>query len=339
MLRPPVTISITFVQGMLSGMHAHGQHGAPLLLEAGIPPQLLDQPGARVTAAQYATLFKLLIEHLDDECLGLLTRPMKKGSLALVTASAISATTLEVAVRRAVRTIRLLQDDLVVAVVREDAQVGLALRFTDPAARHPTFLHELLLRVLWRLFAWLVGGHLPIMRIDFAFEQPPYAASYGKIFPAPLRFGAPESTLWFDGSLMHAPVRRDAAAMRSFLVDAHAQIIVPRSPEDSVGTRVRAQLLRTQPAWPDLGGMARALHMAPTTLQRRLANEGIAYQALKDELRRDTAIWRLNTSSVSLAELAAELGFNDGSAFQRAFKNWTGSPPGAYRREGSGPPT
>lgn len=333
MLRPPVTIPITFVQGMLSGAHAQGQPCEPLLLEAGIPPQLLTQPGARVTAAQYATLFKRLIEHLDDECLGLLTRPMKKGSLALVTTSAISAATLEVAVRRAARTIRLLQDDVAVQVVHDEgAQVGLALRFANPETARPTFLHELLLRVLWRLFAWLVGGHLPITRIDFAFEQPAYAASYGKIFPAPLRFGCPESTLWFEAALMQAPVRRDAAAMRSFLTDAHAQIIVPRSAEDSVGTRVRAQLLRTQPAWPDLADMARALHMAPTTLQRRLASEGIAYQALKDELRRDTAIWRLNTSSVSLAELAAELGFNDGSAFQRAFKNWTGSPPGAYRR-------
>jgi AraC-like DNA-binding protein len=55
-------------------------------------------------------------------------------------------------------------------------------------------------------------------------------------------------------------------------------------------------------------------------------------QALKAELRRDTAIWRFNTSSVSLAELAAGLGFNDSPAFEQAFKNWTGSPPGAYRR-------
>lgn len=339
MLRPPVTIPITFVQGMLSGMHARGEPCEPLLLEAGIAPPLLGQPGARVTAAQYTSLFKRLIDHLDDECLGLLTRPMKRGCLSLVARAAISAPTLELAVRRAAHTIRLLQDDVVVDVVREGAQVGLALRFAKPKSARPTFLHELLLRVLWRLFAWLVGGQLPITRIDFAFEQPAYSASYAKIFPAPLRFACPASTLWFDDSLMQAPVRRDGAALRSFLTDAHAQIIVPRSAEDSVGARVRAQLLRTQPAWPDLADMARALHMAPTTLQRRLANEGIAYQALKDELRRDTAIWRLNTSSVSLAELAAELGFNDGSAFQRAFKNWTGSPPGAYRRNGGSLPS
>jgi AraC-like DNA-binding protein len=76
--------------------------------------------------------------------------------------------------------------------------------------------------------------------------------------------------------------------------------------------------------------------MAASTLQRRLAADGTSYQALKDALRRDLAIVRLNTSTVPLAALAEELGFADSAAFQRAFKQWTGSPPGAYRRRGLG---
>ena len=55
-------------------------------------------------------------------------------------------------------------------------------------------------------------------------------------------------------------------------------------------------------------------------------------QALKDQLRRDVAIVRLATSAVPLAALAAELGFADSAAFQRAFKTWTGGAPGSYRR-------
>jgi AraC-like DNA-binding protein len=75
--------------------------------------------------------------------------------------------------------------------------------------------------------------------------------------------------------------------------------------------------------------------MSTSTLQRRLASEGSSFQSLKDELRRDTAIVRLHTSTVPLATLADELGFADSAAFQRAFKGWTGSAPGAYRRGGT----
>ena len=75
--------------------------------------------------------------------------------------------------------------------------------------------------------------------------------------------------------------------------------------------------------------------MSASTVQRRLATEGTSFQALKDELRRDLAIVRLNTSQVALATLADELGFADSAAFQRAFKGWTGSAPGTYRRGGT----
>ena len=74
--------------------------------------------------------------------------------------------------------------------------------------------------------------------------------------------------------------------------------------------------------------------MSAATLQRHLAAESTSFQALKDQLRREIAIYRLHTSRVPLARLAAELGFADSSSFQHAFKGWTGSPPGRYRRGG-----
>ncbi|MEJ6668632.1 MAG: AraC family transcriptional regulator, partial [Alcaligenes aquatilis] len=101
---------------------------------------------------------------------------------------------------------------------------------------------------------------------------------------------------------------------------------------DVVSARVREYLQRTRPSWPDLGITARALHMSTATLQRRLAMEGTSFQSLKDELRRDMAIIRLNAHSMSFAELAQELGFKDSAAFQRAFKAWTGVAPGAFRQ-------
>ena len=331
-LRPPVTVSIAFVQGMVSGIHARGRASDVFLRDAGIAPELLQQAGALVTVDQYAALFRLLMERLDDECIGLLSRPLKRGSLSLMVRAALGAPTLEVATRRVARAFRLLQDDVLLQLERDGPLAGLSLRLLDPARAHAVFLHELLLRVFWRVLAWLAGGTLPAARFDFAFAPPPHAAGYGKVFPAPRHFECQHSAFWFDAARLGDAVRRDEVALRAFIADAQSQVIAPRRSDDLLGTQVREHLQRTQPAWPALATIAEALHMSPSTVQRRLAVEGTSFQALKDELRRDLAIVRLNTSAVPLAALASELGFADSAAFQRAFKGWTGSAPGAYRR-------
>lgn len=335
MSHPPVTIPIALVQGMLSGVRARGQSCDVFLTDAGIAPELLDQPGARVTAAQYIALFRSLIDRLGDECIGFLSRPVKRGCFALTARSAMRAPDLEAAIRRIAHTFRLVQDDVVLELVREGDLAGVAVRFVDPAVPRPRFAHEMLLRVYWRLLAWLAGGRLPVARFDFAFGRPPHVGCYDKVFPAPLRFDQPCSAIWFDGKRLKDPVRRDEAALRVFLADAQAHVILPPRGRDPTSARVRQHLQQTQPAWPDLAATAAALHMSISTLQRHLAAEGTSFQALKDELRRDIAIVRLSTSTVPLAALAQELGFTDSAAFQRAFKGWTGSPPGTYRRGGS----
>jgi AraC-like DNA-binding protein len=329
----PVTISIAFVQGMLSGVRSRGLPCDPFLADAGIAPELLEQASARVTADQYVALFQSLTDRLDDDLLGFLSRPLRRGSFALIVRSAAGEDTIELAMRRSARTFGLLQTEVALELVRSGPLAGLSLRFDDPAPAQLMFLHELLLRSFWRLFAWLAGGRLPVQSFDFAFPSPPYAGSYAKIFTAPLRFEQRQSAFWIESALLQQPVRRDKAAVRAFLADARSNVIVPRR-KDLISERVRSHLQKAQPAWPDLSATADAMHMAASTLQRRLAADGTSFQALKDQLRRDLAIVRLNTSTVPLAALADELGFADSAAFQRAFKIWTGSAPGAYRRGG-----
>ncbi|MBI3711473.1 MAG: AraC family transcriptional regulator [Burkholderiales bacterium] len=328
----PVTVPIALVHGMLTGVRSHGDNGEVYLVDAGIDPSLLENTTARVTAAQYIALYRSLMERLDDESLGFFSRRLKRGSFSLMARAALGSPDLETAIRRIARTFRLVQDDVVLELVRSDNLAGLALRFSSISMVRPAFLDEMLLRVFWRLLAWLAGGQLPVEGFDFAFACPPHVDSYDKIFPAPSRFGQPQSAFWFDVAKLTCPVRRDAAALRAFLQDAQTNIIVPSRTDELTSTQVREYLQHSLPNWPDLSATAKILHISTSTLQRRLAAEGASFQSIKDELRRDMAIVLLNTSTVTLASLAQELGFTDCAAFQRAFKCWTGSPPGSYRK-------
>lgn len=331
MLKPPITVSMAFVQGMLCGVAARGVSRNDLLVEAGIDPDLLEQLGARVTGEQYIDLFRLVAKSLNDDGLGFFSRPLKRGSLLLMVRSALGAPNLEVGMRRISRTFYLLQDDVEMVQVQEDGLAGWSLVFADPLRKFPVFMHEALLRIFWRVLGWLVVSRLPVDHFDLAFPCPFYADHYGKVLPAPLRFDQPHSAFWFDAKYLKEPIRRDEAQLRTFMLNVQCNVVLPRRIEDEIGGKVRSYLQQQIPLWPDLVATAQALHMSVSTLQRHLGTEGTSFQALKNELRRDMAVSRLNTSNVSLAVLASELGFTDCATFQRAFKSWTGSAPGAYR--------
>jgi AraC-like DNA-binding protein len=332
MLKPPDTISIEFVRGMLSGSGDPEHPPLDWLAEAGIAPDLLSQAAARVTAGQYVALFRLMMERRNDEFLGFLSRQMRQGTFALLVRATIGAPTLAHALRRLRTSFGLLQDDIELTHERAGELFGLRLAFRSPEVARSTFLHELLLRVFWRLIAWLHGGRLKAAAFDFAFPAPVHVSEYSKVFPGLVRFDQPHTTVWFDAASLEAPMLRDERAAARFLAQAPGIVIVPQRSEHAASARVRAHLQAHRPAWPDLAATAEALHLSTSTLQRHLAAEGLNFQTVKDQLRLDVAIVRLNTSAVPLTTLALELGFADSPAFQRAFKNWSGSPPGAYRR-------
>lgn len=326
---------MALVHGMIEGARLRGRTPEGPLRAAGISPALLAQDSARVSTDQYIALFRLLINELNDEALGFLARPLKRGSLELLASAALEEPDLLAALRRVCHVMDLLQDDLRFELVREGPVVGLAVRL-DGTVWRPRFLHEYMVRVTWRLAAWLAGGSLPAQRFDFAFEQPAYAEQYGATFPAPLRFGQPFSAFWFDARRLARPVTRDKASLRAFVASWPGAMIMPRRDNEGIVARVRTHFDRTRPQWPGLEQTATAFHMSAPTLQRQLAAAGTSFQALKDELRRDIAVVRLAAGQDSFVELAAALGFADSAAFQRAFKSWTGSAPGTYRRRTDG---
>ena len=330
---PPHTVSISFVHGLLSGMTERGLPTEALLAGVGIGEELLQHAGARITAEQYLKLFRDTCTHLDDECLALLSRPFKRGSYALMAQSSLYAPDLRQAIARIAHTFGVLQDDMTLELVsdRQRKLAGLELQFTDPDSFRREFMHVHMLRALWRLLDWLSGGHLPIERFDFAYEAPVDALGYSDFFASPIAFGKARSAFWFDERHLDSPVRVDESGLRDFLTDPQVKLRVPGPNVDETTAKVRSHLHATKPAWPDLDATAVELFMSPASLQRKLAQEGNTFQAIKDELRRDLAVTYLKTTTMSLKEIADKLGFSESSAFQRAFKGWTGSAPGSYR--------
>ena len=60
--------------------------------------------------------------------------------------------------------------------------------------------------------------------------------------------------------------------------------------------------------------------------------QGDDHAGTVDDTRRELALGYITDASLTLVDVAYLCGFSEQSAFNRAFKRWTGVPPGEYRR-------
>jgi AraC-like DNA-binding protein len=75
--------------------------------------------------------------------------------------------------------------------------------------------------------------------------------------------------------------------------------------------------------------------MGERTLARKLANEGLNFTEILQQLRRDLAVRYLDDRKLHVSKIAWLLGFRDVSAFTHAFKRWTGKAPSQMRTAGA----
>jgi len=81
----------------------------------------------------------------------------------------------------------------------------------------------------------------------------------------------------------------------------------------------------------DIESIAQQFNITARTLQRRLQQEGTSFQDELKYYRTQQAKQFLNANSLSISEIAFEMGFNDNSAFHKAFKRWTGLTPKEFQ--------
>lgn len=330
------SVSIWFVRAALRGVEARGLDPAPLLRAAGIPESLLASDQSRVAAERFGALWLGIAAALDDELFGMDARRMKVGSFAMLSRACARAEDLRGALKLAVQFFNITMDDARVTLVEDGDAAALEIEELRAGARSAAFMvfaHETVLIMLHGLMCWLVGRRITFDRAAFAYPRPIWGGEYRSMYANDLRFDMARSALHFDARVLDATVVPDEAAVREFLREAPHNFIVKFKDRNSWSAHIRRRLRTCPPAdWPDLGQIAEELGVGLSTLHRKLDQEGAIFRDIKDSLRRDLAIDRLTHSTVSVAQIATELGFAEPSAFHRAFKLWTGVRPGDYRR-------
>lgn len=102
----------------------------------------------------------------------------------------------------------------------------------------------------------------------------------------------------------------------------------PNDPVRAIRTAIQGLIPERR---SQIGSAASAVGMSVRTLQRRLAETGVSYSDLVDEVRLSSALSLIDDRSVKLSEIARQLGYADAANFDRAFRRWTGCSPSEAR--------
>jgi len=189
------------------------------------------------------------------------------------------------------------------------------------------------LYVWYNLLSWFAGSPLPLHRVIFNFETPDNHESWQRMFGCPVVFDSPQCALELTAEFLDAVNVQSETSLKDFLRSAPYRLIVPYHREHTTRDRVLALLgddfSKPMPSASDVAGK---LNMSVSTLRRQLSEDDTSFQALKDECRYTAALRYLGSADLSLNDIARMLGFDESSAFFRAFKRWSGTTPAAYRQ-------
>lgn len=317
----------------------HGVRPADLLAAAGLDPKVLRDPEARVPGDAMTALWEAAAVHTGDPDFGLhLGTRARPHALSLIGYAMMSAATLGEAFRTLVRYFALFTEGTAPRLDPGGQGCPAAIEFslesgTAPcllsAPRHPM---ESTLAMLMSLTEVLTERRLPVRSVTFAHGLPPTGtATHQSVFGVVPQFGASHYRLAFDARALRWPVVTG---------DSRLHGVLEREAEQLMGElNGRARPLvsevvvrRLRHGVPTLREVAADLGVGDRTLQRLLAAEGTSFRAVVDEERCALACRYLARSHATLQEVAFFLWFSEQSAFQRAFKRWTGITPRAWRK-------
>ena len=182
-------------------------------------------------------------------------------------------------------------------------------------------------------------GPVPLFKeVHFTHPAPSYAAECERVFRIRVTFASDRNALALDASLLDGVRGPRSSGLVASVLRERADALLARL-DDAITTRqqVAAVLSAGLPAGnASVEFVARELALSRQTLFRRLKGEGATFAQVLDALRRGMATHYLHDVGLSVGRTASLLGYSDATAFARAFRRWTGAPPGSLsRRRGS----
>jgi len=170
-------------------------------------------------------------------------------------------------------------------------------------------------------------------KISLQHKKPNYHQLYPQFLHSSVSFERKENTFCISDDFAKCANVNEQSASYAIAQDLCSRLLHSTASKN-LSTRNWVERLLLSSPLGRLGAVdvAQAMFITKRTLQRRLDREGTSFRKILERLLSELAARHLLDSDLSVETIALTLGYNDASAFRKAFHRWYGQSPTRYRR-------
>jgi AraC-like DNA-binding protein len=308
---------------------------APLLLESGLPSPLSSHGLESVPIINQSTFLDLAAEALKDDLLGFhLALTFDFRTLGFIYYVGASAETLGEALASEEEYLASLNEPVRLRSGRTGGvSVELSYEGLDPHLdRH---FSEFWITGTLRLCRDFTSRELVPTSVTMVHLRAGKVPEMDRYFGREVVFGADRDLLEFGRDAGDLPLVTHDPHLHQLLRRLQSSESTVRTPEpDSLRLRVeKAITARLRYGTVTIDAIARDLGTSARTLTRKLAEEGMSFSSILDDVRASLAVRYMRSGEPTMSQLAWLLGYREPSTLVRAFKRWTGKTATEFRRE------
>jgi AraC-like DNA-binding protein len=244
-----------------------------------------------------------------------------------------SSTTLGDALQRASRYSAINNEGVQITFRENPKQISIIFRYIGVARLNDRHQIEFFVVTLLRTCRQFTDSHLSPVTIKLLHRRTHLPARLQSLFGCRVIFGSDVDEVAYQQPFKTAPINDADPYLNSLLVK-YCEEAIANHRVGSGAWRLNVENA-IAPLLPHgragMAEVAQRLGVTKRTLARRLASEGHTFGEVLDGLRFDLATRYLHEQGLPISEVAWLLGYQETSAFDHAFKRWTGKAPSQTR--------
>ncbi len=310
-----------------------GVDPAELLIEAGLDPNLFDDPDNMISFAARGRLLELCVAKTGCHHFGLLVGQQGGlSSLGLIGYLVMHSPNVESALRSLIHYFHLHAQGAVATLTLEDEFAFLGYNIYQPGVKATDQLEDGAVAITFNILHKLCGDDWAPTEVCFAHRKPSDLKPFDHFFQAPLHFDAERNGCFFHTDFLQQPVHEADAELHRLLQKQIDQLNARHRDDfpEQVRRVLRTALLAGHASEDQVAALF-SIHSR--TLHRRLKAFDTSFQELIDQERYEIAKQMLEDSEIELSQIAEVLDYADVSAFTRAFRRWNGTTPARWRED------